>query len=210
MSTVPPSTPPPGGTYTPPPPPPPPAGGGTSVPNGNYALWADRAIAALIDLGITIAAIVAVWILLTIVGMIFGGIGGVLGSSRYGSGLGAVSTSFGCLSCLVAMLMPTIVYLVVGIYNKVILVSKRGYSIGQGFSKFKILTANGSLVPIQTLVIRLLITALFMIIPFIGPLFGLLDLLWPLWDPQRQTLHDKAVGTFAIKDESMPGGFTYK
>jgi uncharacterized RDD family membrane protein YckC len=30
---------------------------------------------------------------------------------------------------------------------------------------------------------------------------GLLDLLWPLWDEQRQTLHDKAVGSFVVKTE---------
>ena len=27
----------------------------------------------------------------------------------------------------------------------------------------------------------------------------LLDVLWPLWDEQKQTLHDKAAGTFVIK-----------
>ena len=32
------------------------------------------------------------------------------------------------------------------------------------------------------------------------PLLGALDLLWPLWDVQRQTLHDKAVGSFVINN----------
>jgi hypothetical protein len=32
------------------------------------------------------------------------------------------------------------------------------------------------------------------------PFLGAVDLLWPLWDAQRQTLHDKAVGSFAIND----------
>lgn len=27
---------------------------------------------------------------------------------------------------------------------------------------------------------------------------GLLDVLWPLWDPRRQTLHDKAVGAIVL------------
>jgi uncharacterized RDD family membrane protein YckC len=28
---------------------------------------------------------------------------------------------------------------------------------------------------------------------------GLLDVLWPLWDAQNQTLHDKAVGTLVLR-----------
>ena len=32
---------------------------------------------------------------------------------------------------------------------------------------------------------------------FLGPL-GIIDLLWPLWDERRQTLHDKAVGCYVI------------
>jgi uncharacterized RDD family membrane protein YckC len=28
---------------------------------------------------------------------------------------------------------------------------------------------------------------------------GLLDVLWPLWDQQNQTLHDKAVGTLVLR-----------
>jgi uncharacterized RDD family membrane protein YckC len=47
-----------------------------------------------------------------------------------------------------------------------------------------------------TAVLRLLCTVGLGFVPVVG---GALDLLWPLWDPQRQTLHDKAVGTFVIK-----------
>ena len=32
------------------------------------------------------------------------------------------------------------------------------------------------------------------------PLAGMLDLLWPLWDPRRQTLHDKAVDSYVISN----------
>lgn len=28
---------------------------------------------------------------------------------------------------------------------------------------------------------------------------GLIDVLFPLWDPKRQTLHDKAVGSVVVK-----------
>jgi uncharacterized RDD family membrane protein YckC len=29
---------------------------------------------------------------------------------------------------------------------------------------------------------------------------GLLDILWPLWDPRNQTLHDKAVNSLVVRD----------
>ena len=32
-------------------------------------------------------------------------------------------------------------------------------------------------------------------------LWVLLDLLWPLWDPRRQTLHDKAAGTVVVRTQ---------
>lgn len=31
------------------------------------------------------------------------------------------------------------------------------------------------------------------------PFGGIVDLLWPLWDPRKQTLHDKAAGTVVVK-----------
>lgn len=30
---------------------------------------------------------------------------------------------------------------------------------------------------------------------------GILDILWPLWDPQNQTLHDKIAGTVVLRDQ---------
>jgi uncharacterized RDD family membrane protein YckC len=36
------------------------------------------------------------------------------------------------------------------------------------------------------------------VIPFLGGLWGILDDLWPLWDPMRQALHDKAAGTVVV------------
>ena len=31
------------------------------------------------------------------------------------------------------------------------------------------------------------------------PMAAFLDLLWPLWDPRNQTLHDKAAGTVVLR-----------
>jgi len=34
------------------------------------------------------------------------------------------------------------------------------------------------------------------------PLGGIIDLLWPLWDPRNQTLHDKAAGTVVLRRDA--------
>jgi uncharacterized RDD family membrane protein YckC len=176
--------------YIPPPPPAPPAG-----PQLNYALWADRVIAALIDGLIALAAIIVVYFLF---GAFFAGVGGIGSLAHRSEAARNVLGGLSCLGCLASLIMPAIVYFAVGLYNKVALVAKRGYSIGQGVAKIKVVMPNGSLVPTQTLVIRLLVqVGLAFFIPFGFGAF--LDLLWPLWDERRQTLHDKAVGTYVIK-----------
>jgi uncharacterized RDD family membrane protein YckC len=84
--------------------------------------------------------------------------------------------------------------LLVGLYNRVYLISQRGYSIGQGIVKVKVVDASGRLLSMGTAFVRLLAQAGMGFVPFLP----LLDLLWPLWDERRQTLHDKAVGCYVI------------
>nr|MBA3320186.1 RDD family protein [Pyrinomonadaceae bacterium] len=86
-----------------------------------------------------------------------------------------------------------------GLYNKVFLVNKRGFSIGQGIMKLKVVDAMGNIPSIGTLILRLLVQLGMNAIPFVGVILVLLDLLWPLWDEKKQTLHDKAASTFVIK-----------
>ncbi len=62
--------------------------------------------------------------------------------------------------------------------------------------KIKIIDAQGNKLSTGTAFIRLLAQVGLSIVPF----GSFLDLLWPLWDVQRQTLHDKAVGSFAVND----------
>lgn len=105
------------------------------------------------------------------------------------------AANLGCLTCVAWLFLPAVVYFGVGLWNKVALVAKRGYSIGQGAVKLRVVGADGGPVPLATLVLRLFAVVAFMFVPFLP----LLDLLWPLWDERRQTLHDKAVGTYVIK-----------
>ncbi len=156
----------------------------------NYALWADRVIAALIDVGLAAALMIALYIVLGIFTTVISGAAGTV--SQDAAGL------LGCGGCCMWIALPPISYFVMGLMNKVFLVSSRGYSVGQGVMKLKVVDEKGQLLSTSNALIRLLATVALGFIPIVG---GLLDLLWPLWDPQRQTLHDKAVGSFVIKTE---------
>jgi len=174
--------------WTPAPPPP-------SLPM-NYALWSDRVLAALADGGIALLVMIVLYIIVFVVGVggqfVFAGLEQATGTGAAG-GVGGL---FGCGTCCLFIALPPIAYLIAGLANKVYLVSKRGYSIGQGLMKLKVVDAQGNLLSMGTSILRLLCTVGLGFVPIVG---GLLDLLWPLWDPQRQTLHDKAVGSFVIK-----------
>ena len=41
-------------------------------------------------------------------------------------------------------------------------------------------------------------------VPTIGPLYVLVDVLWPLWDAKKQALHDKVAGTAVVKKREQP------
>jgi uncharacterized RDD family membrane protein YckC len=154
-------------------------------------------LAALADAGIAVLVMFVLYVLLFVVGGI--------GSMIIGAGEAAVSDRgeagglsglFGCSTCCLFFILPPVSYFVAGLLNKVYLVSKRGYSVGQGLMKLKVVDAHGNLIPTGTAVLRLLCTVGLQFVPVVG---GFLDLLWPLWDKERQTLHDKAVGTYVIK-----------
>ncbi len=180
---------------------PPPPAYSASAPSGppfpmNYATWVDRVIAALIDFAI----VAGVYLVLSLIfAGAFAGLGGLASLTDAANNPEAANVVGGlsCLGCFGAMFIPLLVYFGIGLWNKVWLPAKRGYSIGQGVMKLRIVGPEGNFVPFGTLVIRLLITVAFGFIPFLP----LLDLLWPLWDDRRQTLHDKAVNTFVVKVE---------
>jgi uncharacterized RDD family membrane protein YckC len=156
-----------------------------------YAEWGDRALAALIDGGLVLAGVIVLYIIIGIIG----GIGS--------AALGAVSEDagglFGSATCCVFFVLPPLAAFIVGLYNKVYLISKRGFSIGQGVMGLKVVMGDGGPIQMGTAVLRLLVQMGLGVIPFVGMILAIVNLLWPLWDPQKQTLHDKAVGTFVIK-----------
>lgn len=159
-------------------------------PQMDYALWANRAIGFILDSLIVGGAMVVLYLIFMIVFGVVGGALNAVGAEDAGSAVGGI----GC--CLLFTLFP-IATLLVGLYNKIYLVSKRGYSIGQGVMKLKVVDANGNLISTGTAAIRLLAAIGLGFVPIVG---SALDLLWPLWDEKRQTLHDKAVNTFVINN----------
>ncbi len=169
------------------------AGGGMISNQMNYALWADRLVAALIDFGVALGFMVVLYIVIFLATMILGTALTALDPKGSSGGF------LGCGGCLLWFILPPLSYFIIGLLNKVYWVSTRGYSIGQGVMKLKVVDKNGSFIPMGTSVLRLLVTVVLSAIPIVG---GFLDLLFPLFDdPTRQTLHDKAVGTFVIKTQ---------
>jgi len=148
----------------------------------DYAQWGNRALGAIIDSLLVAVAMVVLYFVFTSLTL-------VASTASHGLGSG--------MCCLYVALMP-VATLLAGLYNKVYLVSQRGYSIGQGMMKLKVVDANGNLLSQGTALIRLLAQAGLSLIP----LAGIIDLLWPLWDERRQTLHDKAVSCYVINNPS--------
>ncbi|MFL6211061.1 MAG: RDD family protein [Pyrinomonadaceae bacterium] len=181
--------PPPNPAFQTPPPPLAPYGYSTPIPTAygapmRYAEWGDRVVAALIDGGINLA----IMIVLFIVFIVLAGLGSAAG--------GQDSVFF--ILCF-GMIITFVSVFGFGLYNKVFLVSKRGSSIGQNTQNLKVVEAAGNIPSIGTLILRLLVQTGLGIIPMVGWLLVVLDLLFPLWDEKKQTIHDKAASTFVIK-----------
>jgi len=121
--------------------------------------------------------------------ILYAALGGIMGGLASGG-----SDIAGGVCCLMIVLFP-VATLAVGFYNRVYLVSTRGSSIGQGVMKLRVITADGRNLTMGTAFLRLLAQVVLSIVPIVS----FINLLWPLWDEQKQTLHDKAVNCFVIK-----------
>lgn len=146
-----------------------------AFPGWDYATWSTRAIGYIVDA--------------LMVGVVMGAIYLVLGAM--------LTPLLHGLCCVMILLFP-VATLAVGFFNSVYLVAQRGFSIGQGLVKIKVVDANGNLLTQGTAFVRLLVRVALSLVPVLP----LLDLLWPLWDPRRQTLHDKAVNCYVINNPS--------
>jgi len=153
-------------------------------PAWDYATWATRAIGYIVDL---LLVGVGMCVLYLVIGAMLTSMLHLMGGPNIGGGA----------CCLLILLFP-LATLAVGFYNSVYLVAQRGFSIGQGIVKVKVVDANGNLLTQGTAFVRLLVRVVLIFVPFLP----LLDLLWPLWDLRRQTLHDKAVNCYVVNNPS--------
>jgi uncharacterized RDD family membrane protein YckC len=153
----------------------------------DYATWGTRAIGYIVD---ALLVGVGMAILYVVVGAVFASMFHLADFASGGTNWGMAPRGF---CCMWLMLFPLGTFLV-GIYNSVFLIAQRGYSIGQGVVKVMVVDANGNLLTTGAAFVRLLVRVAFGFVPFLPAL----DLLWPLWDVRRQTLHDKAVNCYVI------------
>jgi uncharacterized RDD family membrane protein YckC len=147
-----------------------------------YAQWPTRVLGYLVDMLVTVPVVLVFYLIGGSVVASLASMGGDLGSNLSGG------------ACCVLIVFFPLSFLLVGLFNRMYLVSKRGYSIGQGVVKVKVVDANGNLLTMGSAFIRLLAQFGLSLLP----LGSLLDLLWPLWDQRKQTLHDKAVGCYVV------------
>ena len=160
-------------------------------PAMNYASWGARAVGYIIDTLLVGALMVVLYLPLA---GVLAGISGALSNDFNSGGVGAGWGGAGAGICCIAIVLFPLASLLIGFYNRVYLISSRGYSIGQGVVSIKVVDANGRLLSLGTTVIRLLAQVAMAVVP----LLPILDLLWPLWDERRQTLHDKAVNCYVV------------
>jgi uncharacterized RDD family membrane protein YckC len=148
---------------------------------GPRASWGERAIAYLIDVGVAIA----LYIVLTIISVVFG----------------AVSDALGALVSLVAFLVYIGYFLYLGYLNGV-----KGQSPGKALTGLKVVSAeNGQVIGAGMGIVRYVV--FWAIGAFTCGIGGLINVLFPLWDDKQQTIHDKAVKTVVLKDQAkLPFG----
>jgi uncharacterized RDD family membrane protein YckC len=202
--------PPPPGGYPPPPPPqgagyppPPPPGGGYQPPQGGgypapplspvaalpteaYTPWLTRVLAFLID-NIPVAILYGIgWALL----MGTRETACVTDTSQYDLGqfCATGASTLGQLSMIVVWILA-VAYLV---WNYGYRQGTTGSSIGKSIMKFKVVSEKtGQPIGFGLSIVRQLAHIVDSIICYIGYLF-------PLWDPKRQTLADKIMGTVCV------------
>ena len=155
----------------------------TAFGQQRYAEWGERAMGALIDYGISLG----IFIVLFIIFAVLASVGSTISDNLPG-GIICIGTCIAFISLFGF-----------GIYNKVYLVSKRGSSIGQNTQHLKVIDAAGNIPTMGTLILRLLVQSGLGLVPVVGSVLVIVDLLFPLWDEKKQTIHDKAASTFVVK-----------
>lgn len=185
-----PSSPPPQGGYQPP------AYGSHQQPGPTgaggrpLAQWWKRLLAIIIDgllIGIPLAIVFVVFVGVSFTQTVE--VDPITGEITKGGGLFAGST----LLFQAASLIVSVAYY--GLLNG----SDRGQTVGKMALNIRVRDADGGgPIGVGRGVVRGLVAVLPSQVPFVGFIWALLDGLWPLWDPKRQALHDKAANSVVV------------
>lgn len=189
------------GVPAPPPPPPPPdqAGYGYSQPaygtpgaplsdfGRPLSEWWKRVVAALID-----GAVVGIPVLIVFFVLMAGAFSQATVDPETGAITGGEGTFVGSIlfGYALAIIVPFI-------YHWVMNGTSRGQTVGKMALKIQVrdATTGGPIGMGRSLLREIVRWGLGLVTCGIG---GILDVLWPLWDPKRQTLHDKAAGSVVV------------
>jgi uncharacterized RDD family membrane protein YckC len=147
-----------------------------------YAEWWKRVVAWLID-------VVVLWVVQTIVAAIFGLDRSITADPNTGGVSG---------NALGAFIFGNVVLLLVGVaYYVALNGSDRGQTLGKMALKIAVRDdATGGPAGYGKAFIRYIVGAVLFILCIVP---GVIDVLFPLWDPKKQTLHDKAAGTVVVE-----------
>lgn len=160
-----------------------PQGYGHGAPN--YASWGSRVGAALLDGLITFA----IGLVPLIIGIVI-----AFKDATYNEFTDEYSNvdPLG----IVIVLLSIAIYFGFDLWNRGIRVGTKGRSLGKQVVGITIVRADtGALLGGGGGFLRWLITNVFNAISCVG----LVDVLWPLWDDRKQTLHDKVVTSIALR-----------
>lgn len=168
----------------------------THLPDGTALanVW-KRLGAVLLDTLVVSAITLALSaVLLGVPALIGGGLDGARSGSEPGAGL--------VIGLLIGSLLLFLASIAVYLWYYLVRVRQRGATFGKQWLGLQIRDWHrpGQLTWAQVLTRTLLVSLANSVT---GNLFGLIDALWCLWDPHRQTLHDKMAGTVVV-DHSLP------
>jgi uncharacterized RDD family membrane protein YckC len=169
--------------------PPPASYGGPPGATKPYSEWWKRVVAAIID-GLVIG--IPSSILLSIFSI------GTFSSAELTCDANGVCTTTGGTGFFMGFLISWLVITAVGIAYKIYFDgSEKGQTVGKMAMKIQVRDeATGGPIGYGRAAIRYVVAAA--LSAFTCGIGGLVDLLFPLWDPKRQTLHDKAANSVVV------------
>jgi uncharacterized RDD family membrane protein YckC len=98
-----------------------------------------------------------------------------------------------------ASLKLTVLQLIVAAIYIIPMIKLRGATLGKMALKIRVRPMNAEGLPTWgQSVLRFIGFQVLAAVPQIGSLYGLLDVLWCLWDPRRQCIHDKIASTAVV------------